>query len=479
VASPASVTLTSTESFRLRAQQGESRRTVLWIGVLGITLLTLLLRRAMGGAVASTNAVFWPSLILVIAAMAAHGWLLVRLRRANRVGTLLHGRLWPIVATSDVVVVAGLLAILAFESPRGALTALSPPALLLLPLVTLLSILRLRPTLTLLVGLLGAVLHALLVARAFAVADAPANLHPLYWTYPAVLAMIGVAGMLVARDVRRHVEESLREAGARAAAEQEARTLQRDMSIARDIQQRLLPAAPPDFDGFELAGMNRPADLTGGDYYDWQLLPDGRLLAVLADVSGHGIGPALVMAICRAYARASADLVHDPEPLMRRLNALLQADLPADRFITLAIAMIGGDGDLRLLSAGHGPTLLYRARDRRVEHFVGDGLPLGISQHESYEPARHLHLEPGDVLVLLTDGFHEWHRAGDREPFGLERLEATLVASADRDARGILQAIDDGVRAFVQGAAQEDDMTAIVIRRASRQVGRAESPVAG
>lgn len=95
--------------------------------------------------------------------------------------------------------------------------------------------------------------------------------------------------------------------------------------------------------------MNRPADLTGGDYYDWQAMPDGKLAVALADVTGHGIGPALVMAVCRASARAAAPILPDPPALLQRLNDLLNDDLPDDRFITLVLALLDESGAAQLV----------------------------------------------------------------------------------------------------------------------------------
>jgi serine phosphatase RsbU (regulator of sigma subunit) len=457
--------LTSTDSFGLRAQQGEAGRTLLWLGVLATVLVTTVIRRALGGAVMSDPLVFWPTLGVLGAALAGHGLLLRVLIRANRAGTLLRGTWWRWVAASDVAVATALLGILAWHSARGPVAALSAPALLLLPLVVLLSILRLRPRLTLAIGLLGAAAHAVLVVRAIVVTDTAAEYWPLLATYPVLLALTASAASFVCGQVRRHVQESIAEAEARSAADRRLDSLRHDMTIAQTIQRGLLPTAPPAFAGFDVAGMSRPADLTGGDYYDWQVLPDGRLLAVIADVSGHGIGPALVMAICRAYARASLGLVDTPAGLLLRLNELLHADLPSDRFITLVIAVVEPGGRVELLSAGHGPTFLYRAADRRVEHFGGDGPPLGVLPGDAFDPPRSFTLEPGDALVMLTDGLYEWHRASDGQQFGIARLADAVVASAGGDAKAIVRELDAAATAFAAGTAQQDDITAVVLKR--------------
>jgi serine phosphatase RsbU (regulator of sigma subunit) len=327
------------------------------------------------------------------------------------------------------------------------------------------SVLRLRPELTLGTGLTGAAIHFLLAIRAVVTTGAPHDALPVYLAYGFILVLIAFAGMIVAREVRAHVSEAAAEATAHERADRQVFGMQRDLAVARGIQIGLLPKRPPQLAGFDIAGMNRPADQTGGDYYDWQPLPDGRLAVALADVSGHGIGPALVMAVCRAYARASAPMAPDPAVLVTRLNQLIHEDLPNDRFITFVVAVLDDAGGARLVSAGHGPTLLYRASTGEVEQFGGDGMPLGVSPDTEYGPSNCLTLAEGDVLVMLTDGFFEWARPSDEQSFGIPRLQEALRASARGDAATILRSMDESVRAFCAGATQSDDMTAIVIKR--------------
>ena len=457
--------VTSTDSFAGRAQNGEAARVALWIIVLTGMLVITVARRLAGGVVMSDGHVFYPYAGLLAAALAGNVVLLRVLRRANAAGRLLPQWLWRVSAVCDLAVAAGLLVIAAFLSPRGAVPALSSPALLLLPLIVLMSVLRLRPNFTLYTGLAAAAIHLLLAARALVVSGGPAANLPVYLAYGCILAMTAVVGWFVAREVKEHVREAADEAASAERVERQVIGMRHDLSVARDIQRGLLPTRPPKLAGFEITGMNRPADQTGGDYYDWQALPGGRLALVMADVSGHGIGPALVMAVCRAYARATAATCPDPTVLVTRMNQLLADDLPADRFITLAVAVLDADGTARLVSAGHGPTLLYRASTGEVVQFGGDGMPLGVSAGEEYGPVTPLTLDEGDVLVLLTDGFFEWARPGDDEAFGINRLQEALRASASRDAATILQSIDEAVIGFCAGSSQPDDMTAIVVKR--------------
>lgn len=461
-----SASITSTDSFAVRAQRSEAHRVAIWAVVLFALLVLTLVRRWSGGVVMGDERLFYPYAGLLFVAFLAQLALLTWLRRANRVGAFLPGWLWRASAVFDLAVAAGLLMIASFLSPRGPVPALTAPPLLMLPLVVLLSVMRLRPDFTLHAGLTAALVHLLLAIRAVAVTDAAFD--PVYFAYSFVLALIAVAGWFVTRAVRDHVRDAADEAAAHERSQQKVFGMLRDLTVARDIQLGLLPTRSPDLVGFDIVGMNRPAELTGGDYYDWQRLPDGRLAVALADVSGHGIGPALVMAVCRAYARSTAPHAPDPAELLARLNDFLHGDIPPERFITFVVAVLDESGHVRMCSAGHGPTLLYRAATRDVAQFDGDGIPLGVSPGEEYGPTNDLSLEPGDALLMLTDGFFEWARPDDGEHFGIPRLKDAFRAGASEpgaDAAAILRAVDGAVGRFAAASPQSDDMTAIVIQR--------------
>lgn len=457
---------TSSDSFAHRAQRAEESRTRLMILGLAIVLVLNVVRRIEHGMLMSSHGVFVASEGVLLGALVFEVFMFARLRRANRAGTLLPA--WTGIASVAVELGApfALLSILHFLSPQGEVSALSAPAILLLPMVVLLSVLRLRPRLTLLTGLGAAGAHLTLIVLAI-VDDAPAkSAYAMLFSYPVLLAIFGVAAALVAREVRGYVREALAEADAREVADRRVEMVEHDLEVAREIQRGLIPAEAPDIPGFEIAGVSEPADLTGGDYYDWQALPDGRVAVVLADVTGHGVGPAMVMAVCRAYARASAPLLPDLKPLLERLNDLIHADVHGTRFITFVIAVIDPvKSEVELLSAGHGPSLHYRASDARVEQFGGDGLPLGILPGEAYGVSRRIPLAPGDSILLLTDGYFEWRRASDNEQFSIRRVADVFAANARNDAKTLLRRLDEAVHAFVGAAKQDDDMTAVVIKR--------------
>ncbi|MCE9589607.1 MAG: PP2C family protein-serine/threonine phosphatase [Planctomycetes bacterium] len=392
--------------------------------------------------------------------------MLYAVTRANARQRLIGEVRWRINVAVELTLAIGALVISHLLSPRGEVAALSSPALLLLPLVVLLSVLRLRPAFTLWTGLAGAAAHAALAVWTYIVTRAEPSTLPVYLSYAALLVLTAVAGALVARRVRGYVEAAVREAESLAAAREQIGRVDHDLSMARDIQRGLLPQSSPTIPGFDIAGMSRAADQTGGDYYDWQELPDGRLAIVLADVSGHGIAPALVMAVCRAYARASLPLMTDPGTLLERINTLVHEDVRGGRFVTFVLTVLDGPRSrFDVVSAGHGPTLLLRAATGEVQQFGGDGMPLGVLPNEEYGRAQSVELASGDVLLMATDGFFEWQRASDNQQFGIERLVQLLKRIGHEDAATILRRVDEAVLAFSQGSKQKDDVTAVVIKR--------------
>ncbi len=240
------------------------------------------------------------------------------------------------------------------------------------------------------------------------------------------------------------------------------------LNIARDIQRGLLPKEPPVAAGFDIAGWSEAADETGGDFYDWIETPRGDIVLVLADVTGHGVGPSLMAAVCRAYARAT--LVDDSpiEPLIERLNRLVHGDSKAGQFVTFFAGVLEPESRrLTILSAAHGPILVYRALDRRVVETPTHGLPLGIVQELGTDPGTRLTLEPGDVLMVVSDGFFEWANA-EGEQFGHERLAAELLAGASSGSMEIIERLRAAVYRFTTGTVQPDDMTALVVRCVAR-----------
>ncbi len=266
-------------------------------------------------------------------------------------------------------------------------------------------------------------------------------------------------------EIRRlaNAHESMRE-GLKSVIKLEK--LERDLDIARDIQRGLLPDDPPKTPGFEVAGWNRPADKTGGDYFDWLGLPDGKTLFTLADVTGHGIGPALLVAVYRAYMRASASNGQVKlREVVARINDMLCADIPEGRFITAAFGVIHPTNQqVDLISAGQAPLLFYESATATVHNWDADDLPLGVTDEIDFEAPRKISFAPGDSLVLLTDGFFEATNA-DGEQFGTARVEQFICDHHDVRPTDFIERLYDQVQAHVAGEEQGDDLTALIVKR--------------
>jgi serine phosphatase RsbU (regulator of sigma subunit) len=185
----------------------------------------------------------------------------------------------------------------------------------------------------------------------------------------------------------------------------------------------------------------------------------------IADVSGHGIGPALCMSACRAYARMGFPMEFDLKAFITRLNKALCEDLPRGKFVTLAAGVLNpGDAVLQLISAGHGPLLFYSAAEDRFQNYGAQGVPLGILPGFGYAEPHALRFGPGDMLVMVTDGFTEWADAGDVD-FGVQRIQDTIRAHRTKPSAAIISELYSAVRNFSGGTPQMDDLTAVVVKR--------------
>ncbi|MGE5357487.1 MAG: SpoIIE family protein phosphatase [Bacteroidales bacterium] len=241
-----------------------------------------------------------------------------------------------------------------------------------------------------------------------------------------------------------------------------AAAVNEQLRLARDIQQSFFPKRPPSLEGFDIGGASFPAHETGGDYYDYFELTGGRLGVVIADASGHGIGPALVMSQTRAYLQALTPLDLDLSDLATRLNAFLLADGQDDRFVTLFLAQLDPrDASFVYAAAGH-RCYLVGAGDE-VQHLDATSIPLGIMPVcvESTSPRT---LRSGDIVLFVTDGLEDT-LSPEGEPYGVQRMLDVVRANRHRPAREIVERLCHGARSFAQDTPQEDDITAVVLKR--------------
>jgi serine phosphatase RsbU (regulator of sigma subunit) len=246
--------------------------------------------------------------------------------------------------------------------------------------------------------------------------------------------------------------------------------LHQELRLARDIQQSFLPADFALFDDGdpELFARVHPAREVSGDLYDFFRLPDGRLAFFLGDVSGKGMPAALFMIAVRTLIRHLAPTAGSPAELLRRLHTALVADNPTALFVTLAHGVYDRrDGSLVLATGGHPPPLLRRRDGRVAPVQVQPGAFLGSSIVELRVSDTRLSLQPGETLVLYTDGFTEAFAPDRKEMFGVERLcEALGGPRAELSLEACADEVSAAVRRFAGGDELQDDQTLLLLRRA-------------
>lgn len=245
----------------------------------------------------------------------------------------------------------------------------------------------------------------------------------------------------------------------------EGEKMRRELEMAREVQMSTLPATMPALAGYDVSGRFEPADQTGGDTFDVALV-DGRLLIVLADATGHGIGPALSVTQMHAMLRLALGLGTELDTVYTAVNNRLADTLPADRFITAFIGVLDPSTHrLRFHSGGQGPILKFSAAKGACERYAPTSFPLGAMPLSSPPPSKTLDMEPGDILVLLSDGIFEC-RNPDGDAFGERRVGEVVLAHSGQTSDQLLRALLGAARTFSSGAPQEDDMTLLLVKRA-------------
>jgi sigma-B regulation protein RsbU (phosphoserine phosphatase) len=240
--------------------------------------------------------------------------------------------------------------------------------------------------------------------------------------------------------------------------------LEDQLRVAREVQSGLLPAAPPDLPGYDLAAVNLPTQAIGGDYYDYVPLGDGGLGLVVADVSGKGIPAALIMASFRGALRTRMPRRARLTAVAAELNAAVLELRDASRYVTAVCAVLQDEGRVRYVNCGHNPPLLLRTGGGH-EMLRQGGAALGLFPGERFHEGT-VRLDPGDCLVLYTDGVVEPTDDRDAE-FGTDRLEAAVRSAAGRSASEALGAVIEATRAFSGRDRYDDDFTLVVVKRAA------------
>lgn len=261
--------------------------------------------------------------------------------------------------------------------------------------------------------------------------------------------------------------------------------LEKELSIARELQKSLIPSDLPSGDGVEFATLFEPSAAIGGDYFDILRLSEDRLAVIVADVSGHGLPTGLRMAMIKSALTILAGQQMAPEDILARLDAVVRLDHPGRFFVTATFAVVDfRRGELDLTNAGHPPT--YVVRGAGVREVMLPGSPLG-GLGQNYGKER-LALEAGDVVVWLSDGFIEATDTAD-EPFGYDGIERTLAAVARAtpqpsageapgpSATVVRDALVAAVHQHTAGARPDDDRTLVVMRyKGAKDTESTEAP---
>lgn len=244
----------------------------------------------------------------------------------------------------------------------------------------------------------------------------------------------------------------------------EAKKQEKELQIARTIQLGLLPTSAPAVRNISLTGKCIPAREVGGDYYDFLPRGDSVLDLVIADVSGHNVGAALMMTETRTFIQSRVQDIESPGKMMSALNGFLFNDLSgAELFITMFyLHYNAGTRELSFASAGHNPPVLWRGKTRACERLDAEGLILGISREVDFEEKLE-RLQPGDILLLFTDGITEAeNQAG--EFFGEERLCTLLEEHHTLAPQQIIDQLIRQLQSFTGTESFTDDVTLVIMR---------------
>ena len=253
----------------------------------------------------------------------------------------------------------------------------------------------------------------------------------------------------------------------------EKRRMEEELKVASEIQMRLQPFSPPKLDGWDMTGVSFPCREIGGDYYDFiHRKRDSHLIVAVGDVSGKGTGAALLMSSLHAAVRAQSQTRASISEVMGEINQYIFENSPSNKFLTLFYGELDPiSGTLRYSNGGHNAPIFVR-RTGEVQRLDKGGLPIGMMQGVIYQEGS-MEFEPGDVLVIYSDGITESINERDEE-FEEERLIDVVKNNLGRSASGIRDRIDESLSRFVGTTAPVDDMTLMIIKRTDAGLDESE-----
>ncbi len=241
--------------------------------------------------------------------------------------------------------------------------------------------------------------------------------------------------------------------------------LDREISVARDVQIGTLPKGMPVIAGYEFGGAFEPTDQTGGDLYDFVPMGDDRLFLLMGDATGHGIGPALSATQVRAMLRVALRLGASLDQAFAHINDQLCDDLPDDRFVTGFFGVLDGSTNtVNFHSGGQGPIMHFHAASGEFDWHPATTFPLGYMPQKNLAPPLTANMQPGDVLGLISDGIYEYESESG-EQFGQQRVADIVSKNRNNDAQQLVDEMLLAVRRHGGRAIQADDITIVVAKR--------------
>lgn len=240
------------------------------------------------------------------------------------------------------------------------------------------------------------------------------------------------------------------------------------LRVAGDIQRAMLPDEAPSLPGFDIAAGCIPASATGGDFFDYIPMADGKLGLVMGDVVGHGLGPALLATETRAYLRAFSRNLVSPGAVLVAANELIHADTSGHRFVTLFFGILDPtDRRLKFCGAGHRAFVLRATGE--VNQIDSEQPPVGLDLDFVQERNREITLQPGDIFLLMTDGITESARHGEDIPwpermFGQDRAIEYLQKNRRKPAEHLVSGLFRKVQQYTKQPTHDDDMTMMIVK---------------
>jgi len=241
--------------------------------------------------------------------------------------------------------------------------------------------------------------------------------------------------------------------------------LDREITVARDVQMGTLPKHMPAIAGYEIGGAFEPTDQTGGDLYDFVTVSEKQLFLLMGDATGHGIGPALSATQVRAMLRVALRLGASIDDAFVHINDQLVEDLPDDRFVTGFFGLLDAEqNNVRFHSGGQGPIMHFHAGSDSFDWHPATTFPLGYMNQTSLAEAAEIALLPGDILGLISDGIYEYENETG-EQFGQQRLAGIVSGHESSDMDKLVRDIMDATRKHGGSVPQADDITIVLVHR--------------